>query len=335
MLSVIISTYDRPDALRRVLEGYARSTYRRFEVVVADDGSGPETAAVVDDLARGAPFPLRRVWQPHEGFRLAAARNLAARAAAGDVLVLTDGDCIPFPDALEAHAELCARGRAVTGDRCLLDLEETERILGGLEAPESAFERARRREAPRLGRLRWKNRLYALTGWKPRPKLLAANASVHRQDFEAVNGFDERFVGWGYEDEDLARRLRRTGVRVIDRALESLVLHLFHPVHASHRPDARSGENYRYFKRGAFLTRPLRGLRPRTVEDLEVEWLGEGPLAAGAGLPGPRGRPELSLVRAGMRPRARPRGELVLEVPGSSLPFGSPEELYRFLRERI
>ncbi len=345
-ISVIISTFDRPDALRLVLEGYTRSTYRDFEVVVADDGSASETGAIVDSVARKFPFPLARVWQPHEGFRLAAARNLAARSARGRILVFTDGDCIPFSDALEAHAARCAPGRAQTGSRCLLSEEETDRLLRSLTLPSGLEAVARRREAPRLRRERWKNRFYAVTRLKPRPKLLTANAAVHRDDFERVNGFDERFVGWGYEDEDLARRLRRAGVKVLDAARESLVLHLFHPVDESHRPDARAGANYRYFKSGSFLTRPLKGLRTRRVEDLAVEILGAAPEPLLlAFVPAPKGqlaaserptnRPEVSVV-FGVRGVSgpRPRGEVVIRVPGDS-PVTSPEALYRLVCRRI
>src|SRR5262245_17841381 len=104
-VSVIVSTYNRPRALQLVLEGYARSTFRDFEVVIADDGSTDETVQVVEHFARRSPFPLRRVYQAHRGFRLAAARNLAVRSAAGEILLFTDGDCIPFPDCLEPHVE--------------------------------------------------------------------------------------------------------------------------------------------------------------------------------------------------------------------------------------
>jgi glycosyltransferase involved in cell wall biosynthesis len=337
LVSVIISTYNRPDALRRALEGYARTSFRDFEVIVADDGSTSETADLIAAWARTATHPLLHVRQEDRGFRLAAARNLAVRAACGSVLLFTDGDCVPSPDCFGPHAALCAPGHAVAGGRLDLGPEETAAFLESASWREDLFARARAEQGPRLRLERWKGRLYALSRRKLRPKLRTANASVHRRDFEDVNGFDERFEGWGYEDEDLARRLRRRGVRVRDATLGSLVLHLFHPVHESHRPDARASGNYRYFKEKSFLARPLRGLARRETRSLSLELLGAVPerlasLQSSAG----GAQPEVSIVfpAASRAAAERPRGEVVLRFPPGRKVAGA-EELYRFLSEEL
>jgi len=330
-LSVIVSTYERPDALRVVLEAYGRSTFRDFEVIVADDGSGPETRDLVARMAKDAPYKLTHAWQPHRGFRLAAARNLAACSAGGEVLVLTDGDCIPLPDALGIHASRCRPGRAQAGARYSLDEAETQRFLLGREPVAELAARAAGRRKLGLLLRRCRNLVYTVSRTKDRPKLLTANAAVHRADFLRVNGFDERFVGWGYEDEDLARRLRRVGVKVLDACRHSLVLHLFHPVHESHRPNARASANYRYFKTGVFLTRPLQGLEPRRVEDLSLELLGDVPEGL-ACLRSPAVEPpEVSLV-FGLRSSLSvpPRGEVVLEGI-SPQSCRSPTDVHRLL----
>jgi glycosyltransferase involved in cell wall biosynthesis len=334
-VSVIVSTYNRPEALKLVLEGYARSTFRDFEVVVADDGSAEETARAVDDFASRSPFPITRAFQPHHGFRLAHARNLAVRASRGEILVFTDGDCIPFPDSLEPHAERCAPRKAQAGSRSLLSEDETKSLLSGALSASDFFEPVRRREKARLRGLWWKNRIYAWTRWKARPKLQTSNAAVHRSDFERVNGFDERFVGWGYEDEDLARRLRRAKVRILDGSRESLLLHLFHPVHESHRPHARSGENYRYYRRNRFLMRPLQGLCSRKVEELSLELVGEVPETLRSTLFKAGAPPEVTLVFGRRRhlPRST-RGELTIHVPESSH-LSSLGDLHRLLLENL
>jgi glycosyltransferase involved in cell wall biosynthesis len=335
-VSVIVSTCNRPDSLRAVLEGYGSVGFHDFEVVVADDGSEPETGNLIRSLARESRFPLTHVRQPKDGFRLAAARNLGVRAARGDVILFTDGDCVPLPDFLEAHADRCAPGRALAGARCNLDPGETAFVLQAGALPPGLDTEVRRRETPRLRRRRWKDRLYALARWKPRPKLETSNASVHRDDFEMVNGFDERFVGWGYEDEDLARRLRRRGVKVEDASGRSLVLHLFHAVHESHRPDARSGANYRYFQTQSFLTRPLHGLRRREAASLSLELAGAVPPDL-AGVPGAGAgeRAEVAVVFPGtsLSPR-RPRAEVVVRVPPGH-GIASIEALYRLLEKEL
>jgi len=276
-VSVIVSTYEWPDALHLVLEGYRVSDFKDFEVVVADDGSSSTTRQVVERFEKIDSFRLIHVHQPDHGFRLATVRNLAVRAARGAILVFTDGDCIPFRDCLGVHAERCRPGVAQAGSRCFLGPDETTHLLasGGLD--ESLLGSLRQRERSALERLRRRNRLYAWTHLKPRPKLQTANAAIHRSDFERINGFDERFRGWGYEDEDLARRLRRCGTRILDACTESLMAHLFHPVHKSHRPNARQSANYAYFRSGNFLTSPLEGLRQRDAQTLRIELCGAIP----------------------------------------------------------
>ncbi len=334
MISVILSAYNRPDALELVLEGYERVEGTEFEVLVADDGSTSETRDRVAKLVRRVGYPLVHVWQEDEGFRLAAVRNRAVRQARGDILVFTDGDCIPFPGCLRLHAARCRRGVAHAGARCLLTEDETEQLLAS--GKDDGFFDASRGRGDGARRWRWwKNRFYRASGLKPRPKLLTANAAVHRDDFDGVNGFDERFEGWGYEDEDLARRLRRRGARVEDGTRDCLVLHLFHPVHVSHRPDARGASNYRYFRSGRFLTRPLRGFEHRSVEDLSLQLRGAVPS-------------ELESLRAtggtwcevvaqfggGRGPRSPSRAEVVLRVPAGS-EFPSVDDFYRYLEETL
>ncbi len=336
MISVILSTYNRPDALKTVLEGYERVCARELEVLVADDGSTADTRDLVQTLAQRVSFRLIHVWQEDVGFRLAAVRNRAVRRASGEILVFTDGDCIPFPGCLRFHVERCGRGVVHAGARCLLSEEETVRLLAGETCEEELRAIASRRDERQRRRLWWKNRFYAATGLKPRPKLLTANSAVHRDDFEAVNGFDERFEGWGYEDEDLARRLRRIGVRAVDGTRDCLVLHLFHPVHVSHRPDARAGGNYRYFRKRRFLTQPLRGLERRTVEGLRLRLQGEVPKTLES-LVGAEGdvRPEV-VVHFGNRPlRGMNRQAAVVLQVTNDRRFASVEQFYGYLEEEL
>jgi glycosyltransferase involved in cell wall biosynthesis len=312
------------------LDAYSRSTWKDFEVIVADDGSEEETAEEVRSFSRRSPFPVLHVRQQHEGFRLGQVRNLAARAASGDIFFFSDGDCLPFPGALEAHAESCVPGLAVAGSRSLLGPEETRRLLEGPAAPAGLLEAVWRRDASRLVLRYWRSLFESCVLRKARPKLCTANAAVHRQDFEGVNGFDERFQGWGYEDDDLARRLRRLGVRILDATLRSRVVHLFHPVHESHRPSARAGANYRYFKTGKFLTRPLRGLRPRSASELSLELIGDVPPHLGqlGREPSAGGRPEVTVVFGSSA--VRPRGEIVVRLPAGAR-ITTSEELYQLV----
>jgi glycosyltransferase involved in cell wall biosynthesis len=235
LISVIVATYNREDALGAVLRSLSRQTDERFEVVVADDGSRPATAAVIAAWTSHMPVPLKHVWHEDRGFRLAEIRNRAIRASAGTYCIFLDGDCMARPDYVAAHRGLAEPGYFVTGNRVLLSPALSERVLaGGLEPESWGLEHflARRwrgdvnRFAPliglpfgplrKLGGRRW---------WGAR----ACNVACFRDDLERVDGFDAAFTGWGREDSDLFVRLIRSDVRRKDGRFATGVLHLWHP----------------------------------------------------------------------------------------------------------
>jgi glycosyltransferase involved in cell wall biosynthesis len=235
LISVIVSTYDREDALDAVLRALSRQSDRNFEIVVADDGSGPATARVVREWAARKSVPIKHEWHEDRGFRLAAIRNRAIRASAGAYIVFLDGDCIARRHFVAAHRRLAEPGWFVTGTRILLSRELTDRVLRqGLEPELWGFaswmvHRSRRhlnRFAPlialRLGLMR---KLMARR-WRG---ARGSNMAFWRADLEKVDGFDACFDGWGREDSDIFIRLIRAGVRRKDGRFASGVLHLWHP----------------------------------------------------------------------------------------------------------
>jgi len=235
LISVIVSTYNREDALDAVLRALSRQSDRNFEIVVADDGSGPATARVVREWAARKPVPIKHVWHEDRGFRLAEIRNRAIRAAAGAYIVFLDGDCIARRDFVAAHRRLAEPGWFVTGTRILLSRELTDRVLHqGLEPELWGFaswlvHRSRRnlnRFAPlialRLGLMR-KLMAHRWRGAR------GSNMAFWRQDLEKVDGFDAAYSGWGREDSDIFIRLIRAGVLRKDGRFASGVLHLWHP----------------------------------------------------------------------------------------------------------
>jgi glycosyltransferase involved in cell wall biosynthesis len=234
-ISVILTTYQREDALDAVLRGLARQTDRDFEIVVADDGSGPQTRALIGRWVADIGVRLEHIWQEDRGFRAGEARNRAVLAGRGEYCIFLDGDCIPRPDFVAVHRALAEPGWFVTGNRVLMSRELTERILAQASEVErsslSAFTALRRhrkinRLAPLLslplGPLR-KLRPHAWRGAR------SCNLAVWRRDFDAVDGFDASYSGWGLEDSDLLIRLLRAGIRRKDGNFATGVLHLWHP----------------------------------------------------------------------------------------------------------
>ncbi len=234
-VSVIVTTYNREDALGAVLRALDRQTDQDFEVVVADDGSGKRTAETVEAWKKKAAYRLTHVWHEDRGFRAAEIRNHAILAASGSYCIFLDGDCIPRPDFISAHRRLAERGWFVTGNRVLMSQMLTETVLrDGLEPEqwklgswlkrrvEGAINRVVPLVSLPLGPLR-KLRMRAWRGAR------SCNLAVWRSDLDRVDGFDAAFSGWGREDSDLLVRLLHAGVRRKDGIFATGVLHLYHP----------------------------------------------------------------------------------------------------------
>jgi glycosyltransferase involved in cell wall biosynthesis len=274
-LSVIVATHDRPGHLDRCLGGLATQREAgRFEVIVADDGSGAETRAMLAGWQGRAPFPLRHEWEENRGFRLARARNRGVRASAGAYLIFLDGDCVPPPGFVAEHRAARRRGAFLAGLRYSLDRSSTEALPSGSMDGGELLRRVPRRERLRLIGRAALDRAYVLLRLKDRPKPLGANLSMWRGDLEKVNGFDEKFIGWGLEDEDLARRLSRLGVKKRFAPLGAAVIHLWHPPDPTFRGRASASPNAERFRRGFFLGRCRAGLVPRPLREVRTMVLG-------------------------------------------------------------
>jgi len=234
LISVIVTTYNREDALAAVLRSLSQQSDRDFEVVVADDGSGPATKALVKAWKRGAGFRVAHVWHPDQGFRAAEARNRAILESRGRYCVFLDGDCLVRPDFLAVHRRLAEAGWFVSGNRVLLSEAMTGRVLrGGLRPEEWGWRRwiwARRNgEVNRLSALLHlplgSLRHLRSRGWQG---ARSCNLAVWRADLDRIDGFDADYAGWGKEDSDLIVRLLRAGVRRKDGNFATGVIHLWH-----------------------------------------------------------------------------------------------------------
>ena len=265
-LSVIVSTYNRPDALRAVLAGLAEQSDRGFDVVVADDGSGDETRTAVAECASASTVSVRHVWHEDKGFRLSAIRNLAAAQATGDYLVFIDGDCVPRLDFVMRHRALAEPGWMVAGNRLLLSESFTRTVLEQ-RLPIHRWDladwwRARRaRELNRLGPLlRVPLGPLRKLGGRRWQRVRGCNMGIWKADLLAVNGFDETFEGWGYEDSDMAVRLVNAGRRLNKGAYACGLLHLWH-----RESDRRQqGPNWDLLQQRirSLETQPLKGIAP-------------------------------------------------------------------------
>jgi glycosyltransferase involved in cell wall biosynthesis len=225
---LIVTTYERPDALACVLASVARQSRWPDEVIVADDGSGPATVEVVRTFSATARCLVRHVTQPHEGFRAGRIRNAAIAATSCDYVILLDGDMVAHPDFVADHVALARRGRYSQGVRIPLREDATRALIERRTAIPGPL-------APGLGGLR---RVYALHAPALSARLRSVagsfvavkscNQGFWRDDLLAANGFDEAMRGWGSEDKELCARLENSGVHRQTLIFAAIAFHLAH-----------------------------------------------------------------------------------------------------------
>jgi glycosyltransferase involved in cell wall biosynthesis len=234
LISVIVATYNRADALAAVLRSLADQSDRDFEVVVADDGSSNDTAHVISEWSEQIPVPLRHVWHEDRGFHLAEIRNRAIRVSEGSYCIFLDGDCLARPHFVSAHRALAQRGWFVTGNRVLLSRAFTQQILcdrldvhlwSSARLASCRLHGDVNRVAPLLRFPLGPIRRLRATRWRG---ARGSNMAFWREDLERVDGFDAAFVGWGREDSDIFVRMIRSEVRRKDGRFATGVLHLWH-----------------------------------------------------------------------------------------------------------
>lgn len=234
-ISVIISTFNHPRWLEKVLWGYCMQTFKDYEIIVADDGSGPDTKSMLEAFKLKFPnLSLTHVWHSNKGFRKTKILNQAIKMAKNDYLLFTDGDCIPRMDFLQVHASCAEEGYFLSGGYCKLTMNLSRKV-----SKEDIFEQfpfdviwLLRHGEKSLGNLfkillrkrpsRWAD---ALTTTKATWN--GMNSSTFRDYLYQVNGFNED-MEYGGLDRELGERLRNLGIRGKQIRHRAICLHLDH-----------------------------------------------------------------------------------------------------------
>jgi glycosyltransferase involved in cell wall biosynthesis len=251
-VSLIIAVYNALQYLEYLFAGLQRQTLKEFEVVIADDGSGPEMKSLVDRLSREAGFQVQHVWQPDEGFRKNAIMNKAIQSSQTDYLVFIDGDCIPHKKFLEDHWTHSRENTVLCGRRVNLSKQMTDRLnlemiatgaherfsprflIDGMLARSSNLEDGLRISSDGLRRLIPRNHA----------RILGCNFSLGKRIMERINGFDEDYRAPGIgEDTDPAFRLGLIGAEFASLRYLAVLYHLYH------LPTKVGEENVRIFER--------------------------------------------------------------------------------------
>jgi glycosyltransferase involved in cell wall biosynthesis len=248
--SIIICFYERSDYLRRCLDSLQYNAADFDEVVIADDGSSADTVLQLKEMIKNYDFRIIHAWHPREGSRRAACRNNGIRHSAGDHLVFFDADFLVLPGTVRAHKEKAAPGFFVAGRCKYLGQAESLEILAGRYSPESLIEIYSRIPEKPIIREQREFKIYGLLRRiglaNERKQTFGGHFSIFKTDIEAVNGYDENYTGWGGEDQDMALRLCKAGLRGKSAIKEAKTIHLWHPRELGDK-DWQAGQNVAYF----------------------------------------------------------------------------------------
>ena len=233
-LSVILSTYNQPEWLKKTLWGYEMQTVKPFELIVADDGSSDDTRALIHDFSKKLSYSIQHVWHEDNGFRKCAILNAAIKESQSDYLLFSDGDCIPRNDFVETHLRCRKKNFFLSGGYFKLPLDISNTITLDDIGSAKCFDIKWLKNSG-LG-YSFKNS--KLSSGKTKALILnrltpakatwnGHNASGWKADIVAVNGFDER-MEYGGEDRELGERLMNSGIKGIQIRYTAICIHLFH-----------------------------------------------------------------------------------------------------------
>jgi len=225
--ALLISTYNWPQALELIFKSIHEQTVLPDEVLIADDGSTQETKDLIDDFARKSTFKVHHVWQEDKGFRKAIILNKAIAQSTCDYIIQIDGDCIMHPKFVEDHKENAAKNVYLYGTRATITKEALPGIFTQRKTKFNFFSKhIKKRTRTIYNKILSKN-------YKPHAEFSSnfrgCNVSFWRNDFIAINGYNENFEGWGREDSDLVIRLGNKGVLAKRLRYVGIVYHIYHP----------------------------------------------------------------------------------------------------------
>ncbi|MCH8535427.1 MAG: glycosyltransferase family 2 protein [Flavobacteriaceae bacterium] len=234
-VSVIISTYNSPKWLTKTLWGYEFQNFKDFEIIIADDGSGPAIKEVINSFKDQFKYPIQHVWHEDDGFRKSLIINKSIIACNADYILMTDGDCIPRYDFVQTHFNYAKKGFFLSGGAIRLPMQTSKLIDYEDVKSQNAFDLIWLREHG-LENKPLKN--LKLTKDKKTSKFMnkispsnaswnGGNASGWKKDILAVNGMDER-MQYGGQDRELGERLMNYGLRGLQVRYSAVCVHLEH-----------------------------------------------------------------------------------------------------------
>ncbi|XOD68541.1 MAG: glycosyltransferase family 2 protein [Flavobacteriales bacterium AspAUS03] len=256
MISLVISTYNWPEALKHVLLSAFEQSILPVEIIIADDGSGLETRHLIKKIQKKSPIPLKHVWHEDQGFRRTVILNKAIRNAAGKYIVQTDGDCILSRRFIKDHLTMAKPGLFLYGTR--VDVPQNlfkKRIQQGEKFHIRFFDRGIRNRHRSLYwpdytlRWAWIEKFFSNSRSQSIPYTISGcNMSFWKMDFFKVNGYNEEITGWGFEDSELAFRFLHKGLKSQRLKFQAILYHIDHGANFKKETHALIKKNRQIFQ---------------------------------------------------------------------------------------
>ena len=225
-ISLIITTFNRPDALLIVLQSIERQSQIPYEVIIADDGSDDKTKKIIADFSDQSKLKIIHSFQEDKGFRAAKSRNRAISKAISDYIILVDGDMILHPNFIYDHKKYAQENCFVQGGRVMLSQERTEEVLTSNKISFNFLSKGLKNRKNAIH----SNFLSKLFSTKKNflRGIKTCNVAFYRKDCIGVNGFNNKFEGWGREDTEFFARLMNAGIKRKTLKFNAIQYHLWH-----------------------------------------------------------------------------------------------------------
>ena len=225
--SLVTPTYNWPQALELLLLSITKQSVMPHEVIIADDGSKPETKVLIERFQKNFPVPLIHIWHEDQGNRKPSIMNKAIAQAKYDYIVEIDGDIIMHPDFVKDHLKFAEKGMYLYGSRVNLKKNSLQKIFDDKITYFHLFSGGIKK------RFRTLRIPFLMQFSKPvserSKKLRGCNMSFWREDFIKVNGFNEALVGWGIDDSEMIQRLHNLGIKGKRLKFAGIAYHVYHP----------------------------------------------------------------------------------------------------------
>lgn len=233
--ALLIATYNWPEALQLVLKSVSAQTVLPDEILIADDGSGGETAKVIEDFKAKAKVPVKHFWQEDNGFRKSMILNKAVAGTECDYIIQADGDCILHKKFVEDHISNAKKNNYLYGARVNI-LPDAVPVVFKDKQISFTYSSKEIKNKTRTLHIPLFSKLYSSHKGVSK-KFRGCNVSYWRSDFVTVNGYNEDFEGWGREDSDLVLRMANAGVLARRLRYAGIVFHIHHTVNSKHNLD--------------------------------------------------------------------------------------------------